>query len=476
MESTNSIYRGGCEELQKINYTGMDLSRLTKESTPREEGEPVRKFFPVRSQLSWFRLQNGNKGSVLTEIVSMSETQAVLKARVLIEGVEISCAHATANIQIDSQDASNYRLIEFAESKAISRALDFAGYGCQLDLDTLSQDADSQIISPAPIASSESNPAIGQPNGAEQEVCTPESPKGKMRVDANAPSNVVDISEIDMNDEKPQRTRRTRKADKVNKAAEEQPDTSTSKEQLSFGDSTQNASEALFTVNGKHYLHVAKRAESGPDNYEWDYTLYEMQSHEVVDGGILSVDASDVKCSDVAKNICEMLNIDSPAIAKAPLSLVDILRETSQQPVKTEQQDSHPATDTGSFTENAAQKVWNWISEAQKSLTDTPVLDETYFGSANQDPEAMFINADKPTKMRNSDLYWAIKYLSENPEEALDQIYPTKTGPLTGKTYREVFEILGEEKSKQALKSCKVFYLGSNVPSYAAALVLNHTM
>ena len=214
----------------------MDLSRLTKESTPREEGEPVRKFFPVRSQLSWFRLQNGNKGSVLTEIVSMSETQAVLKARVLIEGVEISCAHATANIQIDSQDASNYRLIEFAESKAISRALDFAGYGCQLDLDTLSQDADSQIISPAPIASSESNPAIGQPNGAEQEVCTPESPKGKMRVDANAPSNVVDISEIDMNDEKPQRTCRTRKADKVNKAAEEQPDTSTSKEQLSFGD------------------------------------------------------------------------------------------------------------------------------------------------------------------------------------------------------------------------------------------------
>ena len=244
----------------------------------------------------------------------------------------------------------------------------------------------------------------------------------------------------------------------MNQAAEEQPDTSTTKEQLSFGDSTQNASEALFTVNGKHYLHVAKRAESGPDNYEWDYTLYEMQSHEVVDGGILSVDASDVKCSDVAKNICEMLNIDSPAIAKAPLSLVDILRETSQQP------------------ENAAQKVWNWISEAQKSLTDTPVLDETYFGSANQDPEAMFINADKPTKMRNSDLYWAIKYLSENPEEALDQIYPTKTGPLTGKTYREVFEILGEEKSKQALKSCKVFYLGSNVPSYAAALVLNHTM
>ena len=218
--TTFSPFRGNCNALSKINEVPIDLALLAQETKPAFDGEPTRKFFPVRAQLTWFRLKNGNSGTIQTEIVDRDEFTVVVKATVTADGVIISNAFGSANAQNDDQDGMG-KLIETAESRAISRALDFAGYGCQLDLNTFDDIPSAQIAqNPEPTTT------------AAETGITPSTPgtvTKSAKIDANAPSEIIDIHDLEAAQEEKDQTekkkpqRRSRKTEPAAPAPEATP-------------------------------------------------------------------------------------------------------------------------------------------------------------------------------------------------------------------------------------------------------------
>ena len=143
-----NLYRGSCIGLKAINEVSIDIAALVKENRPISPDEPVKRFLPVMAQISWFKLKYGEEGTISTEIVSSTDMQAVVRADIFINGKSISNAYGSANAMVES-DGNNgeYWLIETAESRAVSRALRYAGFGCQLDLDYIDEDIPSSPTS-----------------------------------------------------------------------------------------------------------------------------------------------------------------------------------------------------------------------------------------------------------------------------------------------------------------------------------------
>ena len=107
------------------------VRKLTGRGGPAE-------YLDVKWRLVWFRNENPN-GVIVTEHVSITDTQAVFKASVSREGG----GHATGYGSETKADFGDF--IEKAETKAIGRALNALGYGTQ------SMPDDGERIADAPV-------------------------------------------------------------------------------------------------------------------------------------------------------------------------------------------------------------------------------------------------------------------------------------------------------------------------------------
>lgn len=81
--------------------------------------------------------------------------------------------------------------------------------------------------------------------------------------------------------------------------------------------------EALFLLDDATYLHIQ------PCDTGWDYTLYDKETMEELDGGQL--DAPELSRSAAVQQICTGLDMDSPSIREAPLSMVETLQDAACQ-------------------------------------------------------------------------------------------------------------------------------------------------
>lgn len=417
--TTFSPFRGNCNALSKINEVPIDLALLAQETKPAFDGEPTRKFFPVRAQLTWFRLKNGNSGTIQTEIVDRDEFTVVVKATVTADGVIISNAFGSANAQNDDQDGMG-KLIETAESRAISRALDFAGYGCQLDLNTFDDTPSAQIAQNPEPTTTAAETGITPP--------TPGTVTKSAKIDANAPSEIIDIHDLEAAQEEKDQTekkkpqRRSRKTEPAAPAPEATPITEPVEANTNEDESTAKQDEP-----------DEKAAAPAPE-------LEELPETE--DSVAVPQEES-------------QLTLD-PELAPETGSV----EMTEENTLESDEQ------------QTPEEKVWNYMMFALSRQTPDPELDPRFFNAQNQDPAAYFVNGTKQTKMRNRDLQWALAYLEEYPDLIMSIKYPSSKGNLVGLTFGEIYETLSPENAQTATLTCKNLYKGNNAPAYAASLLL----
>ena len=110
----------------------MISSKYNKFLLPIEENGETRFYMPIGIRVAAFREQYP-QGRIETEILAADERYARVKASIYFyikDKTPVSCGHAEMKIsEYDSFD----RVLESAETKAIGRALAYAGFGTPLD-------------------------------------------------------------------------------------------------------------------------------------------------------------------------------------------------------------------------------------------------------------------------------------------------------------------------------------------------------
>ena len=93
-------------------------------------------------------------------------------------------------------------------------------------------------------------------------------------------------------------------------------------------DAEANQQEALFLIDDATYLHI-QPCDSG-----WDYTLYDAASMKELDGGQL--DMPEISRMKAVLQICDDNDLDSTSLRRAPLSMVETLREAAYEQMQAE--------------------------------------------------------------------------------------------------------------------------------------------
>lgn len=204
-DENSAIFRGNgrCNAVLAINQVDeLDVRDLVE----KHEGAPGEQtifVFPVRSQVTWYRAKYA-KGFIETEIVKEDEYRALVKASVYDDGGQkLAVAHGTSTAEGDG--VNGFKLIETAESRAISRALDTSGFGCQLIAKTYDFGEDTRGT-PAQTGTAEENPSEkmpAMPNEAPMPSKTPDQIKTSKKVSANGSSQPEDISALTEENSKP---------------------------------------------------------------------------------------------------------------------------------------------------------------------------------------------------------------------------------------------------------------------------------
>lgn len=183
------IYRSENAKVRSLNDAGLDLAELCDEVVGLP-GEGTKYVFPVRAQLTYYRLLHPH-GTIQTEIIKQDDFQVQVKATVYSEdGKALATGHGMATANADS--ARGFQMLPTAESRAVGHALGFAGFGCQLRIQAYDGDdfVASQVLStsdseneqqPTPIASGE------QPAPA----ATPDSINTRLKVSADDGKRVI---------------------------------------------------------------------------------------------------------------------------------------------------------------------------------------------------------------------------------------------------------------------------------------------
>jgi hypothetical protein len=225
----NNIFRGNsdCPAVSSINSVeGLDIAKL-HEKHEGAPGETANYTFPVRAQLTWFRAKNV-AGLVETEILFEDPFRAQVKATIYDDsGKKLSSGHGTANIQDDDRFAN--KLVETAESRAVSRALDIAGFGCQLSAKTYDEtDSESPENPSQPDGAVKDDGMPAMPGEIPIPAKTPDRINGSKIVDANSSAQPYDISELQAEDaagkgemSKPDKPDKLSAADQSTSATEE---------------------------------------------------------------------------------------------------------------------------------------------------------------------------------------------------------------------------------------------------------------
>lgn len=491
-----NLYRGSCVGLKAINEVPIDIAALVKENRPISPDEPVKRFLPVMAQISWFKLRYGDEGTISTDIVSSTDMQAVVRANILVKGQSISNAYGSANALVESNgNNGEYWLIETAESRAVSRALRYAGFGCQLDLDYIDEDIPS-----SPTSNIQTPAEKAEPASAESEAAVvPGTVSGKdMKLDANAASCIIDIHDLESVDEQKEAQNPTTDIQPAITSSHRRTRKMKEKETTATTEAAENNAaprnnSCLMKVDGK-YLCI-QRTETG-----WDYTVYDVESKKQLDGGVL--EDADLDLSGAITRACEQQSLNPKNINAMPLQLVEELEaaQLPDQPTIAESETEMPEAMLKAEADTAVQgslfelntpnsdamstpktvpqekspeeQIKDYVQLALQGDYPDPILDPEFFGEQNQDPEAFFINeGNRVTKMRNRDLQWAIDFLDSHKDLLMDIQYPAPSGSFAQKTYRQLFEELPQQID-QILEKAAMLYYGANFPNYAALLLL----
>ena len=116
------------------------------------EGEPMQPYLDVVYRKLWFRLKNP-EGKIVSKILQLTDQVAVFEAKIYLDRhdpEEYFVASATGQRFYKPEDPIGEKYVELAETAAIGRALQLAGYGLQFP----GQTADPGIVD-APVSAAE---------------------------------------------------------------------------------------------------------------------------------------------------------------------------------------------------------------------------------------------------------------------------------------------------------------------------------
>ena len=164
--------------------------------------------------------------------------------------------------------------------------------------------------------------------------------------------------------------------------------------------------EALLVLDDTTYLHVQ------PCDTGWDYTLYDVETMNQLDGGQL--DGTDMGRSAAVSHICEDLGMGSKSIKYASLSMIETLQEAASQQMQ--EQVSQQTTETA-----AAQ-----LPDAQEQALDEypmpdPVLTQDDLEKCGcLDSDLLPLSKERAYELMERDLTVYIIQEGENPVMAFD--------------------------------------------------------
>ena len=462
--ANSNLYRGKNAALSTINNVDIDITSLVQEIQPAFDGEPVKRILPVRSQLTWFRLKNQH-GNIVTEIIKHDEFLATVSATIYDdEGNRVSNAHASADATSDG--IHGFKLVETAESRAIARALDFAGYGCQLDLKTFDEgtpDESAPTGEPAPIGNND----VQFPNEAPP-TPQPGTLKGNQKVNANAASGVADISDLEESTPpvaEPKKGRGKKKEVSEPIGGEQVPPVAaptTAAEDGAVEENTAKANEempaddtpATDTAESPQEPAEEVPAEEVASKDGDDSTGTQAEQGEPEE--IPAEEAAPVQPEPEAEAVSE------PAVEETP--------EPAAEPEKTKAEEALDGAE-------AERLVLEYIDEAIKNDSPKPTLDPNFFADGASYEDAVINGSGGKTAINNLALQLALTFLQENPKLIGNQLYPCSPKAMNyGKTFDDIANDTSEMSkvnAEAAAKTCVDLYRGDKVSAYAAALLLN---
>lgn len=454
-KSPAKLYRGGVEALKNINDPGFDLSSLV-EKVPGFLDEPDKFIFRVRAQMAWFRSIYPH-GYVIPEIVTNSEVEVLVKASVYAgEGQFLQSAHASANVARDS--AGGFPLVETAESRAIARALDYAGFGCQLDIKTYEESDSKEETDPE-------SPAKEALESNREPTPEPEKIDGRLKVPAN---DNPDAPKADDDKKGRKRGKNSPVGNPVEdqssgsgKAHDDTLDTETPGQGTTDPTHFDLAGEqgppvAAAATNNDGVTAAASEERNELDNNTPPTNPLSEPKNPATETGDLAAGTGDDQ-KGVASG-----DVQAPY---APASSIVVNHEGKTA-------DEVVAEYVGLTSESGCKtfdpRFFNKINTTKEGIQNVR-SDESV------DSDAYYINASGvETRVRNKDLQHALEYLGTHTELQNQILFPgVPTSPLRGKTFGEVIDT---ERGRENIYSCSRKYMKDNVPAYAAALLVGYTI
>ena len=166
--------------------------------------------------------------------------------------------------------------------------------------------------------------------------------------------------------------------------------------------------EALLVLDDAAYLHIQ------PCDTGWDYTLYDKETMQELDGGQL--DAPDLRRSEAALRICEDLNMGNASIKYAPLSMIETLQEAAYQQMQ--EQVSQQAEEVTAVPTQLPDTPEQTLDEYP--MPDPALPQDDLEKCGYLDSDLLPLSKERAYELMERDLTVYIIQEGENPEMAFD--------------------------------------------------------
>ena len=166
--------------------------------------------------------------------------------------------------------------------------------------------------------------------------------------------------------------------------------------------------EALFLLDNAAYLHIQ------PSDTGWDYTLYDKETMQELDGGQL--DNPVLPRSEAVQQICEDFDMGSHSIQEAPTSMIETLQDAAYQQMQEQ---------VSRQVEDSAAPSTQLPDAQEQALDEYPMPDPTLTQDDLEkcgylDNDLLPLSKDRAYELMERDLTVYIIQEGENPEMAFD--------------------------------------------------------
>lgn len=441
---SESIFRGNCQQAKLLNAIGEGIESLC-ETEIGGEGENTKKTFPVRSQLTWFRLIH-KYGSIRTNKIFADDEQAEFEAVVYDEQERfLQSAHGTATYADDG--VRGFKLIETAESRSIARALSGAGFGCQLNLGYFEEgepggpDGSKRIKREDPLLDSgeHNNSDIDQ---GDKNVASPGTVNGN-KIVSRIDSVAREETEPDASMESPTDEKHAPQLTVVSTGAASKASTSTKPERAKKG-VAKVVSETPPALD-KETVQEAEKPIAQPESVTKD-----IPEHAIP------------KEAEKADN-----TVDSEKVIAVSAGTNENVQIADQAPVT-------PLTPAEKLAANTVyQQVKKQFDEIKANPTE---IKNAYFTAEDVSGNGKYINRQKtPTHMDAMELQNAITVLEANKDSYMDIPAPLhENSERFGMTFGELMQD-ATGTGKNLIAALSEMYRKDNALAFAAALICTKT-